>query len=144
MTKYFYNPVITNDHLLDNFNKFLTNWGSGAGHNSEISNFSPTVNTREGEYAYHIEIDLPGIKKDEINISSNNGVLTVSGEREFKHELKKDDYYKVECAYGKFQRGFSLPKDVDPENIEASYADGVLEIIIPKLAKAETKKISIK
>lgn len=144
MTKYFYNPVATNDNLLDNFNKFFTNFGNGTLNNTGISNFSPTVSTREGDYAYHIEIDLPGVKKDEINISNNNGILTISGERQFKNELKKDDYYKVESSYGKFQRSFNLPKDIDAENIEAKYDDGVLEILIPKLVKAETKKINIK
>lgn len=144
MTKYFYNPVATNDNLLDNFNKFFTNFGNGTLNNTGISNFSPTVSTREGDYAYHIEIDLPGVKKDEINISNNNGILTISGERQFKNELKKDDYYKVESSYGKFQRSFNLPKDIDAENIEAKYDDGVLEIVIPKLVKAETKKINIK
>lgn len=144
MTKYFYNPVGTNDNLLDNFNKFFTNFGNGTLNNTGISNFSPTVSTREGDYAYHIEIDLPGVKKDEINISNNNGILTISGERQFKNELKKDDYYKVESSYGKFQRSFNLPKDIDAENIEAKYDDGVLEILIPKLVKAETKKINIK
>ena len=144
MTKYFYNPVVTNDNLLDNFNKFFTNFGNGTLNNTGISNFLPTVNTREGDYAYHIEIDLPGVKKDEINISNSNGVLTISGERQFRNELKKDDYYKVESSYGKFQRSFNLPKDIDAENIEAKYDDGVLEVVIPKLAKAETKKITIK
>ena len=145
MTKYFYNPTALQDNLMGNFNKLFTNINGAPVENTGISNFVPTVNTREGEFAYHIELDLPGVKKEEINISTSNGVLAISGERQYKNELKHTDYYKIESSYGKFQRSFSLPKDIDLENIEAKYADGVLEVVIPKLVKkADTKKVEVK
>ncbi len=110
-----------------------------------ISSFVPRVNTREGEYAYHVELDLPGIKKEDIEITTEDNVLTISGERKMKEEINEDAYYKVESAYGKFSRSFTLPEKIDVENIHAESKDGVLEVIIPKL-KEETKpkKIEIK
>ncbi len=107
---------------------------------TSISSFVPSVNTREGEFAYHIDVDLPGIKKEDINIDVHEGTLTISGERNFKDEVKEEDYYKVETSFGKFQRAFSLPKSVDVENISAASNDGVLEIVIPKLEKDTNKK----
>lgn len=111
-----------------------------------IANFSPLVNTREGEYAYHLEMDLPGVKKEEISIDIKNSTLTISGERKTKDEIKKESYYKVESTFGSYSRSFTLPKNVDLENIEARYQDGVLEIIIPKIKQQseDGKKIEIR
>ena len=113
---------------------------------SEFSSFKPSVNTREGEYAYHVEVDLPGVKKDDISVDIKDNILTISGERKTKKEVKEKDYYKKESSYGKFQRSFTLPENTDTENIEANSKDGVLEVVVPKMEKSkkETKKIKIK
>ncbi len=109
-----------------------------------LAAFIPAVNTREGEYAYHVEVDLPGIKKEDIDINVEGNVLTISGERKVKDEIKEDDYYKIESKYGKFSRSFTLPEKVDVEDIHAESGDGVLEIIIPKLKEVEKKPKKIK
>jgi HSP20 family protein len=116
------------------------------GNEVSLADFVPSVNTREGEYAYHVEVDLPGIKKEDVDISVDGNVLTISGERKVKNEVKEDDYYKVESKYGKFSRSFTLPEKVDVEDIHAESGDGVLEIVIPKLKEIEVKpkKIQIK
>ncbi len=108
--------------------------------------FVPSVNTREGEDAYYVEVDLPGIKKEDIDIDVEDNVLTISGERKFSKEEKENDYYRIESQYGKFSRSFSLPEKVDVENIHAESKDGVLEVVVPKLKEAEkkAKKIKIK
>jgi len=113
---------------------------------ASIVAFTPHVNTREGEFAYHIEVDLPGVKKEDINVDVNNGILTITGERSHKEEVKEEDYYRVESNYGKFQRSFNLSDDVDSENISASTDNGVLEVVVPKLKDKikETKKIEVK
>ena len=113
---------------------------------SNVSGFTPSVNTREGDYAYHVEVDLPGVKKDDIHVDLKDNVLTISGERKTKKEVKEKDYYKNESSYGKFQRSFTLPENTDAENIEANSQDGVLEVVIPKLKAAdkESKKIEVK
>ncbi|QOY54736.1 Hsp20/alpha crystallin family protein [Candidatus Sulfurimonas marisnigri] len=115
---------------------------------SSISGFVPVVNTREGEFAYHVDVDLPGVEKDDIKVDVEDNVLKISGERNFKKEVKEEDYYKVETSFGKFQRNFTLPNNVDAENISASSKDGVLEVIVPKVdvkkSKKDIKKIKVK
>lgn len=111
-----------------------------------LTAFTPSVNTREGEFAYHVEVDLPGVKKEDITVNVQDNTLTISGERNAKEEVKEEDYYKVESQYGKFERSFTLPEGVDSEDIHAESQDGVLEVVIPKLkvSKEEPKKIDIK
>ncbi len=111
-----------------------------------LAGFAPLVNTREGEYAYHVEVDLPGVKKEDIHVDIKERILIISGERKTKNEVKKKDYHKIESFYGSFQRSFTLPENVDMENIEANCEDGVLEVVIPKMKKIdkEIKQIKIK
>jgi len=111
------------------------------------NDFLPTVNTREGEFAYHVEVDLPGIKKEDVDIALEDNALIISGERKVRDEIKEDDYYKIESSFGKFSRSFTLPEDADFENIHAESQNGVIEVVIPKLETAKidkVKKIDIK
>ncbi len=143
-----YNPA---KELLDlrkgfkDFDSFLDNFIEDRGSLIK-TDFTPSVNTREGEHAYHVEVDLPGVKKDDIDVDVKDNIVTISGERKTKKEVKEEDYYKVESSYGRFERSFTLPENVDVENIHAESQDGVLEVIIPKLTKSEnkSKKIEIK
>ncbi|HZF69258.1 Hsp20/alpha crystallin family protein [Sulfuricurvum sp.] len=111
-----------------------------------FSSFTPSVNTREGEFAYHIDVDLPGVKKEDISVKVENGVLTLKGERKEKKEVKKEDYYQCESSFGSFSRSFTLPSNVDAENIHAENKDGVLEVTLPKKnSKSESvKQIKVK
>jgi len=140
-----YNPYNEVRKSFDLFNSLIQNFDV-AREEGVIASFVPRVNTREGEDAYYVEIDLPGIRKEDIEITTEDNVLTISGERKMKDEVKEEDYYKVESAYGKFSRSFTLPEKVDVENIHAESKDGVLEVIIPKLKEEEKKpkKIEIK
>jgi HSP20 family protein len=130
----------------DMLHNMISSVEQNRGNEVTLADFVPSVNTREGEYAYHVEVDLPGIKKEDVDISVDGNVLTISGERKVKNEVKEDDYYKVESKYGKFSRSFTLPEKVDVEDIHAESGDGVLEIVIPKLKEIEVKpkKIQIK
>jgi len=117
------------------------------GSEDTLTQFSPAVSTREGEYAYHIEVDLPGVKKEDIHIDVNeNNVLTISGERKTKSEVKEEDYYRCESSFGKFTRSFTLPSNADAENISANSEDAVLEVVIPKIKeeKSISRKITVK
>jgi len=111
-----------------------------------MNDFVPSVNTREDEKSYVIELDLPGIKKEDIEITTEDNVLTISGERKRKEEVQEEDYYKMESVYGTFSRSFTLPEKVDVEKIKAEAKDGVLEVVIPKVEEKEKqpKKIEIK
>ncbi|OYZ65598.1 MAG: hypothetical protein B7Y17_03140 [Sulfuricurvum sp. 24-42-5] len=102
------------------------------------------MNTREDEHRYYIHADLPGVSKEDIYIDLKDNVLTLSGERKHKEEVNEKDYYKLESFYGKFQRSFTVPDDADMEHIEATTENGVLNVMIPKAAPKESKKIEIK
>ena len=108
--------------------------------------FVPTVNTREADDAYYIEVDLPGVKKEDVSIDVNENIITISGERKLEDERKDDEFYRVESVYGKFERSFTLPDDVDTDKIEAHMEDGVLTVKIPKVQVVDKapKKIEIK
>jgi HSP20 family protein len=118
------------------------------GEKEVVNAFLPSVNTREDENAYVVEVDLPGVKKEDIkvNIDPEKRTLTISGERKFKEEVKKEDYYKIESSYGKFMRTFSLPENVDADQIDAKTEEGVLHITLPKVKKEEkeVKEIPVK
>jgi len=138
-----YNPINDIRRSFDLFNSIVNSVETSRDENSLVA-FVPAVNTREGEYAYHVEVDLPGIKKEDIDIDVENNVLTISGERKIKKEVKEDDYYKIESSYGKFSRSFTLPEKVDTENIHAESKNGVLEVVVPKLKEEEKKAKKIK
>lgn len=116
------------------------------GFESDLLGFAPVVNTREDAAAYHVEADLPGVEKEDIKVDVKDNVLTISGERKHKEEVKREDYYKFESSYGKFERSFTLPKGVDADHIEAKTEKGVLELTIPKLKTEveKSKKIKVK
>lgn len=112
--------------------------------NANVAAFTPTVNTREGDYAYHIEVDLPGVKKEDIHVEVKDNRLTISGERKTKEEVNEESYHRIESSYGKFERSFTLSEDVDAENVDASCDNGVLEVVLPKKERSPSKKILVK
>ena len=83
------------------------------------------------------------MEKKDISVDVKDQVLTLRGERKYDHEVKEEKYYRRERAYGKFQRAFSLPADVDSENIKAEFKDGLLKIEVPKPEKQKPKEIAI-
>ena len=103
----------------------------------------PVVDIHETESSTVIDIDLPGVKKEEITINVEDNILTISGERVTESEAEKEDYFRRERFYGKFRREFTLPTSVDHEKITADYLDGVLKIEIPKPEEKKPKSIAI-
>lgn len=123
---------LLNSMLDDSFNSRST---------TNKDSFTPSVNTREGEFAYHIEVDLPGVQKENINVQVEDGSLVISGERKTTAEVKEENYYKVESSFGSFTRSFSIPDEADVENIHAESKNGVLEVVVPKLESAKVDKV---
>lgn len=97
-----------------------------------LSSFSPQVDAYETEQGFEIEAALPGLKRDDIKVDFHQGRLSISGEREFRNEENKRKYHLVESSYGSFYRSFDLPDTIDPSRIDASFADGVLHVHVPK------------
>jgi HSP20 family protein len=103
----------------------------------------PTVDIYDNDENIIITAELPGIDKKDIVIDVKDDVLTLKGERSFDHEIKEEKYYCRERTFGKFERVFRLPADVDPEKISADYKDGILKIDIPKSEEKKPKQIAV-
>ena len=103
----------------------------------------PAMDVAESEDSLTIQAELPGLKKDEVKITIENGVLTLSGEKKFEKEEKQKDYHLVERRYGSFHRQITLPSQMDADKAKASFEDGVLKVEIPKLEVAKPKQLEI-
>ena len=110
----------------------------------KVEVFTPVVNEKVDEKGYYLEIDLPGVKKENIEISVNDSILTIAGERKLEKKEEKENYTRIESFFGRFERSFKLPQDASDQNIEAKYENGVLNLFIPRKTKPEGKKIEIK
>jgi HSP20 family protein len=97
----------------------------------------------ETEQDFVLRADLPGVSEDDVNIELEDRVLTISGERKAEHEERKEGYYRVERSSGAFTRTLTLPEGVDPETINATFANGVLEVRIPKPQEKKPHRVSI-
>ena len=103
----------------------------------------PAVDVYEEGDSFRIHADLPGLKRDEIDITIDGKTLTISGEKKRESETKEDGYYRAERFYGRFSRSIDLPSSVDTSKIEAKYKDGVLEVTLSKSEEARPKQIKI-
>jgi HSP20 family protein len=113
------------------------------GEELERGTWMPAVDIHETEDGYVVKADLPGIKKEDIQIDLKDSTLTLKGEKKFEQKVSKDNYIRTERAYGTFVRSFTLPHNVDSEKIKASYKDGVLELTLPKKEEAKPKQIKV-
>lgn len=110
-----------------------------------VRQFTPAVDIAEDETQYEIKVSVPGMKKSDFNLDLTDGRLTISGERKMEEKKEGKNFHTIETHYGSFSRSFHLPDDVDPEKIEASYNDGLLNIKLPKSEKSIRKaKIEVK
>lgn len=106
-----------------------------------VADWAPAVDVSETDTAYQLHVELPAVKREDVQVNVEQGVLTLSGERklEKKVEDKERKLHRVERSFGRFVRSFSLPDTVDAEAIAASYKDGVLEVTLPKRVKPQPK-----
>jgi len=109
-----------------------------------VAEWSPLVDITEDEKEYLIKAELPEIKKEEVKVTVQEDVLTISGERKYEKEEKGKKYHRVERAYGSFMRSFTLPEDADGAKVAAEFKDGVLKIHLPKSEKAKPKSVDVK
>jgi len=108
-----------------------------------VAQWSPLVDITEDEKEYLIKAELPGLKKEDVRLTVENDVLTVSGERKFEKEENGKKYHRIERAYGSFVRSFSLSEDADERHVTADFKDGVLQVHLAKSAKAKPKAVEI-
>jgi HSP20 family protein len=139
LTKWYPNRNLVS--LPEEIDRFFNNWGLDSKDCDCV--WAPSVDVAESEKQYEIVAEVPGLKKEDIKISFENGLLTLSGERKQETGEKERNYHRIERSYGKFERSFRLPEEVDSEAIKANYKNGVLKLEIPKTEKALPKQIAI-
>jgi len=122
---------------------FSTLW-NGDNELGALSAWYPSVDIAEGKDEFTVKVELPGLSKNDVKISLQEDVLTISGEKKKESETKDRNYHRVERNFGNFIRSFRLPSMVKNEKIDANYKDGVLTITLPKADEAKTKDIEIK
>lgn len=122
----------------------LTNGEEGESGSSTLSSWVPAMDVLETEDKVILRAELPGLTQEDVQLTVENNVLTLSGEKNFRHEESEGHYRRIESRYGSFYRSFTLPSTVDQERIDAKFAHGVLEIELPKAEKAKPKKIEVK
>jgi len=108
-----------------------------------LSAWAPLVDITEDDKAYLIKAELPEVKKEDLKVAVEDGVLTLSGERKFEKEEKGKRYHRVERAYGSFARSFTVPDDADAAKVRAEFKDGVLLVRLEKSEKAKPRSIEV-
>jgi len=108
-----------------------------------LGSWAPAVDIFEQDGDIVLKAELPGVDPKDVDVRVENNVLTLRGERKLDNEVQKENYHRVERAYGSFSRSFTLPSVVDTEKIKADYRDGVLRVNLPKREEAKPKQISI-
>jgi len=106
--------------------------------------WAPAVDVREDDNEITINMELPGVKPEEVEIELTGDTLCAKGERKFHDEERRKDYVRIERAYGTFQRSFTLGTPIDAEKVTAHYRDGVLSITLPKAEQVRPKKVQVK
>ena len=109
-----------------------------------VAEWAPLVDIVEDDNEYLIKAELPEVKKEDVKVTVQDDVLTISGERTFEKEEKGRKYHRMERAYGSFARSFTLPEDADGEKLAAEFKNGVLKVHLPKSEKAKPKSIEVK
>lgn len=109
-----------------------------------MAEWAPLVDIIEDEKEYLIKAELPEIRKEDVKVRVENGVLTIAGERSYEKEAKDRKYHRIERAYGSFERSFTVPEDADASKVNAEFKDGVLKVHLAKDEKAKPKAVEVK
>ena len=144
-----WNPIREMDEAQNRFNPFFlagfpNRMGSGEIHSLTVADWSPEVDISEDDRGYLLKADLPEMKKDEVRITVEDGILCVSGERKTEKEDQKRKFHRNERSFGNFRRSFTLPQDADSTKVTAEFCDGVLEVHLPTTPIARSKAIEVK
>ena len=109
-----------------------------------LATWAPTCDIYETDNEIVVKAELPEVKKEDVNVSIENNILTLRGERKLSEETKKGNYHRLERSYGEFSRSFSLPSFVDAGKVNAEFKDGMLRVTLPKREEAKPKQIEVK
>ena len=138
-----FEPFSVASTLQDQLNRVFNDVLGRRGEESNLTTWAPAVDIFETEHELVVKADLPDIDPKDLDIRVENNILTIRGERKFEKKVDRDNYLRVERAYGSFARSFSLANTVNTEAIKADYQNGVLTLSIPKREEAKPKQIKI-
>ncbi|HTQ06524.1 MAG TPA: Hsp20/alpha crystallin family protein [Polyangiaceae bacterium] len=131
------------DRLFDDFGSGRAFWPRDMERTSSGANFTPKVDVFERDGKLTVHADLPGMKQEDVKVTLEESMLTIAGERTHQHEHEKDGVYRCEREYGSFNRRVALPEGVNPDSIQASFEQGVLEVTMPVPPQQASKARSI-
>ncbi|MBK9307909.1 MAG: Hsp20/alpha crystallin family protein [Nitrospira sp.] len=142
-----WDPFRELEEVSNRLNRMLAYPASHASNGKEamiVADWTPSVDISETAGEYLIKAEIPDVKKEDVKVSLEDGVLTIQGQRKLEQEDKGTKYHRIERSYGSFVRTFSLPDVVEPEHVKAEFKDGVLNLHLPKSEKAKPKTIEVK
>jgi HSP20 family protein len=108
-----------------------------------MSDWTPSADISETDTAYLIKAEIPGVNKEDVKVTIQDGMLTIRGERKMEKEEKDKKFHRIERSYGSFMRSFRLPEDADESGVKAEFKDGMLNVTLGKSAKAKPKAINV-
>lgn len=139
-----YDPFRDLRSLQDEMNRLFSSSFPRLSNQEEMSaGWSPSVDIYESETQVILEAELPGMKREDFDLSIENNIITLKGERRFEKKDEGDNYHRVERAYGSFTRSFNLPRTISTEDIKAEYKNGILTVTLQKKEEAKARKIEI-
>ena len=106
--------------------------------------WAPALDISERKDAYLVTVELPGVEADDLQVTLEDGLLTIQGERHFAHDSSEQQFHRIERRYGAFRRSITLPAQVQAEQIEASCDNGVLQVVVPKMEEAKPKRVQVR
>lgn len=142
-----WDPFRELEEMSERFNRMFGRpvaWRENGKERLTVADWIPTVDISESDTEYLIKAELPEVKKEDVTVSLEDGVLTIQGERKQEKEEKGKKFHRVERSYGSFVRSFTLPDRVDDVRVKAEFKDGVLNLHLPKSEKAKPKAIEVK
>jgi HSP20 family protein len=142
-----WDPFSELSSLQDRVNQVFSQGFAWPGRGSEqsllASNFVPPVDVYEDDHSVTVQVEVPGVKEEDLDVRLENNVLTISGERKLENEEKKENFHRIERQYGRFVRSFTLPSAIDPESVNAEFNNGMLKITLAKREESKPKQIKI-
>ena len=131
------------ENVLNHYSRVGSRGVVSGSNDAESAEWRPAANISETDKEYIIRAELPEVSKEDVDVSVKDGVITIKGERRFEKTDDSEQTHRIESFYGSFARSFSLPADVDEENIRAQSKDGVLRVYLPKAAIQKAKAIEV-
>ena len=141
-----WDPFRELDDVSSRLNRIFGRLPSRSGSENEmlaVADWMPSVDISETDSAYLIKGEIPGVNKDDVKVTIQDGMLTIQGERKQEKEEKNKKFHRVECSYGSFMRSFRVPDDADESAVKAEFKDGMLNVTLPKSEKAKPKSINV-